>query len=73
MARSHWSEALFLEGRRCSETPESAVDLALLTPRDVSLMVERAGWHLSGVWGGWGREELSADHRKLIVVATPAG
>src|SRR2546425_11025212 len=52
---------------------DSSAELILLTPRDVAAILEQSGWRMVGVWGGWRREAVTADHRKLIVLATPAG
>src|SRR5438128_5318954 len=52
---------------------ESSAELILLTPRDLAAILEQSGWRMVGVWGGWRREAVTADHRKLIVLATPAG
>jgi SAM-dependent methyltransferase len=52
---------------------ESSADLTPLTARDASSILQQAGWRMSGVWGTWGRDSVTADRRKLIVLATPAG
>ncbi len=51
---------------------DSSLDLTLLTPRDLAALLEQARWRISGVWGGWSREPIGADRRKLIILARPA-
>ncbi len=51
---------------------ESSVELTLLTPRDLAAAFDQSGWRMGGVWGGWQREPVSADHRKLTATARPA-
>jgi SAM-dependent methyltransferase len=60
-------------GQDLKHRTDSSAELILLTPRDVATSLERSGWRMVGVWGGWRREAVTADHRKLIVLATPAG
>lgn len=50
---------------------ESALDLTLLTPRDLAAILAESGWRIESRWGGWRHEPVSADHRKLIVTARP--
>ena len=52
---------------------DSSAELILLTPRDLAASLDQSGWRMAGVWGGWHREAVTADQRKLIVLATPAG
>jgi len=60
-------------GEDLKHRTDSSVELTLLTPRDVAGSLGQSGWRMVGVWGGWRREAVTADHRKLIVLATPAG
>ncbi len=60
-------------GEDLKHRTDSSAELVLLTPRDVATSLEQAGWRMIGVWGGWRREAVTADHRKLITLATPAG
>jgi SAM-dependent methyltransferase len=60
-------------GQDLKHRTDSSAELILLTPRDLATYLEQSGWRMVGVWGGWRREALTADHRKLIVLATPAG
>src|SRR5881296_335554 len=60
-------------GEDLKHRTDSSAELVLLTPRDVATSLEQAGWRMIGVWGGWRREAVTADHRKLIILATPAG
>ncbi|HYT16940.1 MAG TPA: methyltransferase domain-containing protein [Thermoplasmata archaeon] len=52
---------------------DSSVELFLLTPSDLTASLRQSGWRMVGVWGGWQRQAVTADHRKLIVLATPTG
>ncbi len=60
-------------GEDLKHRTDSSAELVLLTPRDVGVTLGQSGWRMVGVWGGWRREAVTADHRKLIVLATPAG
>src|SRR2546425_2586143 len=59
-------------GEDLKHRTDSSAELTLLTPRDVAWNLGQSGWRIVGVWGGWRREAVTADHRKLIVLATPA-
>jgi SAM-dependent methyltransferase len=52
---------------------DSSVELFLLTPPDLAASLRQSRWRMVGVWGGWQRQAVTADHRKLIVLATPTG
>ena len=60
-------------GEDLKHRTDSSAELILLTPRDLTASLGQSGWRVVGVWGGWRREPVSADHRKLIVLALPAG
>src|SRR5712692_9994400 len=60
-------------GEDLKHRTDSSTDLILLTPRDVATNLEQSGWRMVGVWGGWRRGAVTADHRKLVVLASPAG
>ncbi|HYR80760.1 MAG TPA: methyltransferase domain-containing protein [Thermoplasmata archaeon] len=60
-------------GEDLKHRTDSSAELTLLTPRDLASNLGQSGWRIVGVWGGWRREAVIADHRKLIVLATPAG
>ena len=60
-------------GENLKHRTDSSAELILLTPRDLAAILGQSGWRMVGVWGGWHREAVTADHRKLIVLATPAG
>jgi len=60
-------------GEDLKHRTDSSTDLILLTPREVATNLEQSGWRMVGVWGGWRREAVTADHRKLVVLASPAG
>ncbi len=51
---------------------DSSVRLSLLTPHGARELLETAGWRVHGVFGGWEREPVSAERRKLILVTRPA-
>src|SRR6266581_6172831 len=72
MLRLEWK---FYEriGEDLKHRTDSSAELTLLTPRDLASNLGQSGWRIVGVWGGWRREAVIADHRKLIVLATPAG
>jgi len=59
-------------GEDLKHRTDSSAELTLLTPRDVAWNLGQSGWRIVGVWGGWRREAVTADHRKLTVLATPA-
>src|SRR2546428_843668 len=59
-------------GEDLKHRTDSSAELTLLTPRDVAWNLGQSGWRIVGVWGGWRREAVTADHRKLIVLATAA-
>lgn len=60
-------------GEDLKHRTDSSAEFTLLTPRDIAAGLEQSGWRMIGVWGGWRREAVTADHRKLIVLATPTG
>lgn len=72
MLRLEWK---FYErvGQDLKHRTDSSAELVLLTPRDLAASLDQSGWRMVGVWGGWQREAVTADQRKLIVLATPAG
>ncbi|HYM38884.1 MAG TPA: class I SAM-dependent methyltransferase [Thermoplasmata archaeon] len=51
---------------------ESSARLKLLAPHEARRLVEDAGWTVEGLYGGWAREAVSPDRRKLVLVARPA-
>ena len=59
-------------GEDLKHRTDSSAELTLLTPRDVASLLGQAGWRVAGIWGGWEREAVSADRRKVIVLARPA-
>lgn len=50
----------------------SSAKLQLVTPNGVRRLLGEAGWRLEAVHGGWNREAVSSDRRKLVFVARPA-
>src|SRR5213594_3438091 len=60
-------------GENLKHRTDSSAEVILLTPRDLAAILGQSGWRMVGVWGGWHREAVTADHRQLIVLATPAG
>ncbi len=51
---------------------DSSATMRLLTPHEAGALVEAAGWRVDAVHGGWTREPVSAERRKLVLVARPA-
>lgn len=50
---------------------DSSVKMRLLTPHEADSLLEAAGWHVDAAYGGWGHEAVSAERRKLVLVARP--
>ncbi len=50
----------------------SGVRLRLVSPHEATSLLASAGWTVEAVHGGWGREPLSPDRRKILLVARPA-
>jgi SAM-dependent methyltransferase len=50
----------------------SAARLRLLSPHEAASLLETAGWKVEALHGGWGREPVSPDRRKILLVARPA-
>ncbi len=50
----------------------SSARLELVAPDEVRQLLEDAGWRLEAVHGGWSREPVSAERRKLLYTARPA-
>ncbi len=50
----------------------SSARLRLLAPHEVEKLVLAAGWRPEAWYGGWGKEAVSADRRKLLLIARPA-
>ncbi len=51
----------------------SAARLKLVAPDEAVRILEDAGWGVVGVNGGWDKQPVSADRRKLLIVAHPRG
>ena len=51
---------------------ESSAKLKLLAPHEARRLLEGAGWHVEALYGGWNREAVSPDRRKLLLIARPA-
>jgi SAM-dependent methyltransferase len=60
------------EGKDLRFRGSSSAHLRLLAPHEARQLLQEGGWHLEAVYGGWGREAVSPDRRKLILVARPA-
>ncbi|MFA5896560.1 MAG: hypothetical protein WC985_06615 [Thermoplasmata archaeon] len=43
----------------------------MVPPHEADSLLEAAGWHVDAAYGGWGREAVSAERRKLVLVARP--
>jgi SAM-dependent methyltransferase len=50
----------------------SSVRLRLLAPHEAEAVLREAGWEVTARYGGWRKEAVSADHRKLLLEARPA-
>ena len=50
----------------------SSARLGLLSPREAGDLLGDAGWRIDAWHGGWAKEPVSADRRKLVLVARPA-
>ncbi|MEK6986886.1 MAG: hypothetical protein AABX97_02185 [Candidatus Thermoplasmatota archaeon] len=44
----------------------------MVPPHEAWTLLEAAGWEVEAAYGGWGREAVSAERRKLVLVARPA-
>jgi SAM-dependent methyltransferase len=51
---------------------DSNATLKLLTPHEARGLLERAGWKVEATYGGWGKDPVSTDRRKFILVARPS-
>lgn len=59
------------EGEDLRHRGSSSAALRLLAPHEVEVLLEDAGWRAEAWYGGWAQEAISADRRKLLVVARP--
>lgn len=50
----------------------SSARMRLLAPHETEEILRAAGWRVEAWYGGWGKEAVSADRRKLLLVARPA-
>lgn len=50
----------------------SSARLRLLAPDEAEGLLRAAGWTTEARYGGWGKEAVSADRRKLLLVARPS-
>lgn len=50
----------------------SSARLRLLAPHEAEAILRDAGWTVEARYGGWRKETVSADHRKLLLAARPA-
>lgn len=60
------------EGENLRHRTDSSTRLRLYTPHEARELLEEAGWRVDGAFGGWGREAIHADRRKLVLLARPA-
>lgn len=51
---------------------DSSATLKLLAPHEARGLLEGTGWKIEAMYGGWGKEPVSADRRKFVLVARPA-
>lgn len=49
----------------------SSEHLRLLAPHEAQRLLREGGWLVEGSYGGWNRDAVSPDRRKLILVARP--
>ncbi len=50
----------------------SSARMRLLAPHEAEAILRDAGWTVVARYGGWHKEAVSADHRKLLLEARPA-
>ncbi len=50
----------------------SSARLRLLAPHEVAALLGAAGWRVEAWYGGWQKEAISADRRKVLALARPA-
>lgn len=50
----------------------SSARLRLASPHEATALLESAGWNVGALHGGWGREPVTPDRRKILLVARPA-
>lgn len=50
----------------------STAQLKLLAPHEARQLLEDSGWRLETIHGGWGREPVSPERRKLVLMARPS-
>ncbi len=50
----------------------STARLKLLTPHEAVATLEAAGWKVEALYGGWQKEPISPDRRKILLLARPA-
>jgi hypothetical protein len=59
-------------GEDLKHRTDSSGTMRLLTPREAGTLLGAAGWRVEVAYGGWGRETVSAEHRRLVLVARPS-
>ncbi len=60
------------EGEDLRFQGSSSARMRLLAPHEVESLLADAGWRVDAWYGGWRRDAVSADRRKLVLVARPA-
>lgn len=50
----------------------SSSTFRLLAPHEIEALLEKAGWRVDAWYGGWGKEAVFVDRRKLLVAARPS-
>lgn len=60
------------DGESLRHRTDSSVRLRLFTPHEARELLEAAGWRVDGAWGGYGREPIHAERRKLVLLARPS-
>jgi SAM-dependent methyltransferase len=60
------------EGDDLRHRGRAAAAMRLVSPHEATALLESAGWRVTGTFGGWSREPVTADRRKIVFVAKPA-
>ncbi len=60
------------EGEDLRFRGDSSARLRLMDPHEARALLEEAGWRVEDIHGGWNREPVSPDRRKLLLLARPS-
>jgi SAM-dependent methyltransferase len=61
------------EGEDLRHRGDATARMRLPTPHEAASLLGSSGWRLAGAFGGWSREPVSADRRKVVLVARRVG